>query len=407
MLKRLLVILALLMPVSAHAFQATWILALFEIREFLRGSLGETKMLRDNIDTAGQNITGAINAADKANQFFLDGTLNHMSQMRGTLEKGEAQQQALFDTLINQTLSTARQQVAANSDVAAARSTRGSIPANACITATEAERLGSSLKTNAQTRSAMMKHGRQRIESVSNPALDIPRILAMKDVDRVPEFVGADAGTMGPKQMESYLNFIDATSPTPPRKPSSLPDAYKGTPQARQYEADFVSYEAAQLLYHKNKIRDGMLGAFSIEVTPTQLSAWEAISKGQSIPQSLRETADGAKSEFPDHWAGLVPSVVGGRSFISERDFLRTEIFRRYANPEYQGDGRFGLASAATPEALLKEYIQVESLGNRMVFEIMNANLHIKQMLALRGSRRVDATLGETLRSQESDLLKN
>lgn len=369
----------------------------------------ETELGRVNVNMINmdRNVTKATVDMDLANQSRLDALNNHLAQARATLEKGQAQTQALFDTSINQARITAAQAVSSASDIEAAKSTVGSIPRNACVTANQAEKLGGGLARASSTQAQMNRHGRQRVNSIKNPALDFKRVLEMKDRDRVPENVASDAGTMGPEQIQSYLNFLDLVTPTPPRNPASLPDKYKGTPLARAYQADFQRYESAQMYYHKGKIRDGVLSAASIEVDEDQLNVWKQITKGIGIPEELKTTAAGEKSEFPDHWAGLVPASIGGKQYISERDFMRTEVFKRYANPHYQDDTKYGLASKSTPEALLKELIEVANLRNRMLYETMNATLHTKQMLAMEGSWEVDQQLGNRLRRRESDLLKN
>lgn len=319
------------------------------------------------------------------------------SQNRAAIMQQTKQDETLAGYQVRETRDTVVKQTLADNDAHAAIAVQGSRAPGACSNGINASAVGAGTSRQASASSAMNDRVRLTFGGVNNPVDEVDRILAMGDAERIPEFIGSDAGTLTDAQVEQYMSALSVLMPTPPRSPVALPAGVKNRPLAAEYEMIFRKAEAAQVFLGKPFVREATMMYPSIEATGSMREIWDQI-VGAVGAAGLVETAEGGLSSFPDHWGALNVVESAGRSYISERDFIRTEVFKRYANPHYQSDPRYGLASMGTEEALMKELIFVVNLQNRMVYEIMNSDLHAKQYLALLAA-------GPTLDGYKQDLM--
>ncbi len=392
----------LLLSWSSFASAYTCICDPSPLIPWLSQMLSELRMIRANTNQIHVDLAGSGNVIDQLQQIQSE-----TNQNRAALLQQTKQDELLSQYEVYETTNTAIQQAAALSDAESAKATLGSQHPGACSIAENAESVGRGQYVQAHATRAMALRTRANANRTANPANETARILELQDRDRVPEFIGSDAGTLNSDQVESYMSALSVLMPTPPRNPTALPDAYKGTPLAKEYEATFRKLESSQLFFSKPFLREATLMYPSIEMTTEIGRIWDQISSGTQVEEQLAATADGVNSTFPDHWSSLVPVDRGGRKYISERDFLRYEVFKRYANPYYQSDSKYGLASMGTTESLLKELITVANLQSRMMYEIMNSDIHTKQLLASIGSERVDDEYKAKLADIEARLTQN
>lgn len=317
------------------------------------------------------------------------------SLTRGTMEKNHVAFQQLMDFVVAEDQRSALQREVAGADTQALRGTVLSIPKNACSRARAAQGAGIGLGTMSSAGSVYQQRMRDRLNGMRNPASEVKRINDLPDADRVPEFMGSSAGTMSEEQVDSYLNYLSVILPTPPNTPTAIPAAMRGTPASLAYEQSFKKYESEALLYNKVLTRDIVLKTPMAQVQPEDELVWEHVRSGVPVASRQLATPDGQPSTFPDHWGGLNVVNLQGRRMISELDYIRTAIFKRYANPKYQDDESYGLASKGTTETLMKEYLDMAAVQNRMLYEVMNSLLHQKQLLA------IDAAANQADREQQ------
>lgn len=313
------------------------------------------------------------------------------------------------DRIIHESAKIKREQSAARNDAEVARQIISGVHPNACGEAVQAQKTSTGMMNTAASGREMRKAARASFKRIRNPASEITVINSLPERQRTAEMTGSDAGTMSDAQYVDAMRYRDVIFPTPPRSPESLPEAAKSTPAARDYEKEFKKYEATMDLYYKLYHRDTQLSLRSIEVdtsssVPSIEKIWRDITSGVPIPAASTATTGNGVSVFPDHWGGVQPASVDGKKYVSERDMIRTKVFMRYANPRYEDDEQYGLASFAGPAGLMKEIIMQAALQNRMLYEIMNAKVHLKQVEGLEGLWEADRAQGERLRQMAAEL---
>lgn len=318
-----------------------------------------------------------------------------IAKMYSSHEQQMAHESGMNDKLIHEMQQALQEQAAARNDGEAARAIIGGVHPNACGQAQQARGTGVGLVTVASTGREMRKAARASVNRVRNPRSQITMVNALPDRQLVAEMTMTDSGTLSGSQYVDAMKYREVIMPEPPTAPEALPASVKTSPQGRQYEETFKRYAAQMDLYNKMFMRDTAMSVRAIEVanTPGQPSVeqiWRDITSGIALPDSTKATSGNGASALPDHWGGIVPETVNGRRYVSEKDIIRTEVFKRYANPKYQDSTTYGLASFATPEAHMKEIIAQAAVANRMLYEIMNARLHKKQADGLRGLWKTD-----------------
>ena len=343
-------------------------------------------------------------------QTYLPQINDGIAKLFSANEQAMAHRYGMNDNLIHAMHESMQEQAAAESDGTAGRGVMMGVHPAACSNAEQSQRVGVSLGTSAAGTKAMRQVAKESFKRVSNPKSEIAAINALPERQRVAEMTGNDAGTMNDQQYVDALKYKEVISPTPPRKPESLPEASKGKPQARQYESEYKKYAALTDLYDKMYVRDLQMGFRSIEVNDNPnlknlRQIWSDITSGVAVPSDL-QASSGDASSFPDQWGGIVPVRVGGKDYISERDYIRTGVFMRYANPRYQSSPDYGLQSMGTMEQLMKELIKEFALQNRMLYEIMNTEVHSKMAMAIEGQREADAYYKPMLLQLETDAMR-
>lgn len=334
-----------------------------------------------------------------------------VAKMYTSHEQQMAHESGMNDKLIHEMQQSRQEQAAARNDGEVARAMIGGVHPNACGQAQQARGNGVGMVTVASTGREMRRAAKASVHRTRNPRSEITMINSLPDRQLVAEMTMTDAGTLSGAQYVDAMKYREVIMPQPPMAPEALPASVKGTPQGRQYEEVFKRYAAQMDLYNKMFMRDAQLSVRAVELasTPGQPSVeriWSDITSGVALPDATKATTGDGASALPDHWGGIVPETVNGRKYVSEKDIIRTEIFKRYANPKYQDDTTYGLASFGTPEAHMKEIIAQAAIANRMIYEIMNARLHKKQAMGLRGLWATDAEFKPTLSGIASDAMR-
>lgn len=356
----------------------------------------------------------AVDAAGHAGvqavlNLYLPQINDGIAKLYAANEQAMAHRYGMNDRLIHEMYQSAQEQVAAENDGAVARSVIGGAHPAACSMGQQDQKVGVSLNTSAAVGRAIRQADRAAIKRTSNPRTEITFINALPERQLVAEMTASDAGTMTDQQFNDALVYKKVITPVPPTSPDQLPGSIKGTPQGRQYEKEFKRYAAVSDLYSKMFNRDLQLSVRSIEVNNNPNlknvnTIWSHITSGLAMPADLKQSS-GDASSFPDQWGGIAPVTVNGSQYISERDFMRTGVMMRYANPQYQSDPEYGLASM-TMEGMMKEFIKMQALQNRMLYEIMNTELHEKMADGLKGAWETDAYFKPLLNGIASDAMR-
>ena len=302
------------------------------------------------------------------------------SQNRAATLQQTKQDETLAQYLVMQLRETKVLQTVGDNDAYSAVATTASRIPGSCSSGQTAAALGSGTALQAQAGQTFGISGRQSFGRVRNPVDETDRVLAMADAGRIPEFVGADAGTLNETQVDQYFDAVTMLMPIPPRMPGALPDRVKDRELATTYEAMFRKAETAQAFFHKPFAREAALMFPSVAMTPAMEREWSHVS-GPGVGDELAESGSGA-SVFPSHLNLLSPASRPDGEFISERDLIRLEVYKRFANGQYQSDPQYGLAAMGSQEALLKELLAVSNARSRMLYEMMNARLHRSQYLS-------------------------
>lgn len=355
------------------------------------------------IDAAGHAaVTAELN-------LFLPQINDGVAKVLSATEQAMAHRYGMSDRLIHEMHKSSQEQAAAENDAAAARSVLAGVHPAACSNGQQAQKVGVSLNTSAAAARASREAAKADFNRISNPRSEVTQINSLPERQRVAEMTASEAGTMSTQQFQDALVYRKVISPTPPVSPDKLPDAAKSKPAARAYEHEYKKYAATADLYNKMYNRDLQLAVRSIEVNGNSSlknikRIWNDITSGLSIPSDLRASS-GDSSSFPDHWGGLATVTEGGREYISERDFIRTQVMMRYANPQYQNDEEYGLATLNL-EGLMKEFIKIQAVQNRMIYEIMNAEVHEKMVTGLKGAWAADQHYAPKLKAMQADAMR-
>lgn len=320
------------------------------------------------------------------------------TQNRGSASKIGVAQVKVIDNAVGQMRRHQSQAAVAESDAEMRRRTYESTPPGACQRAQTDREVGRSLPRVAAAGSSMRGRAADKSRGLVNPVTERKRILELADRKRVPEMILSDAGTMSPEQTEDFLDYVRLIMPTPPRDPKLLPEGPNDDGARDAYRAEAEKTFSLRGLVERITLREAELSTPSIVLTEEQQRIWEGITMARQTPEHLARTEGTDPSQFPDHWAALNFEIQpNGDRLISERDYMRVEVFRRYINPHYQSDPVYGLSVKSTKEMLLKEMIEVSSLRNRMVYEIQNSVGHILSLRALMGYAALNGRRKEEL----------
>lgn len=323
------------------------------------------------------------------------------TRTRGSMSKHQTAVGKLMDGLVAEQHRASIESATARQDYTAERSTRiTNSGEGGCHRARTDEVVGRGLvEAGTASRSTLTVASDRNLE-VSNPANEVRRRTdpeTGKDRFWTPEMMLSSAGTLSDEQIESYVQYVNNILPVPPNNPKFLPAAQKRNPEALAYEEKFKRFDAKRLLIQKMLLREAALMAPSIELTSDTLTMWNNIVQNQSLPAALLETSGADESQFPDHYGALRPVTKNGVMLISERDHIRTEVFRRYANAALQSDPAYGFANMPTKEAAIKEMIAASALRNRMLYEIQITAGHINMLRAMFNYETLDSREQERL----------
>lgn len=272
-----------------------------------------------------------------------------------------------------------------------------SVPANVCSVSESKERVGKSLRTQTASYQLINKGASSFNKSVRNSQDVMKRVEDQTPPKLTPEFVGSSAGTLTGQQLQDQFDYVvNVVNPTPPANPKNLPDQIKGKSEAKVYESVYDLWEAASKFYMKVAGRELEMKDATIAVDPSFPEVWKKINGTNSYEPPMVATPAGSKeSAYPDHRMGI--HVENGK--VSELDFLRTQVYRRYALAEWSGEE----LTAMNTNALLKEIAEMMAIQNRMAYETMHLTQSMATMMAIRESRAND----EKFNPQLSALLES
>lgn len=275
-------------------------------------------------------------------------------------------------------------------------------PVGACDAANRTEAAGASLSRQGSWAASLAKRTRQRVDGVVNAIDAMNRLNAQSPASFVPQFVLAPAGTLSADDLQRAHDFnMNMLSPFPPTDPVKLPDKYKSRPEAKSYDTTYKLYMANYQLYARVINRPLEMMAPSVPVTQDMIHEWEQIRGSSPISTALSGSND--PNVFPDQRMTLVPQNDGGQPKISELDYLRTEVFKRYANPHWRGEK----LETMTENQLLKEIAAELAIQNRMQYEIMLSSSSMAYSNAVRAARESNAEYGSKLQNIEASMRAN
>lgn len=368
-----LVALAVL-PAPAHAFCA----------------ICESPLLTLAINRVTSSVTGAVNNVNLTAGNIVSAVDNNTEHLdRGLSVLSQQSQNTAAWMVKQQGIQRSLEQGIASYD-----------PQGACETANRTEAAGQGLSRQATWATSLAKRTVQRLTGVSNRADATGRQLSLSPAAYVPQFVLSPAGTMDTADLQRAHDFnMNMINPYPPTDPVKLPDKYKARPEAKQYDTLFKLYNQNQMLYAKVINRPLEMMAPSIPATPDMVTEWDQI-RGSAATGVMHGSDD--PSVIPDQRMALVPVSDGGQSKISELDYIRTEVFKRYANPHYRDK-----VEAMTDTMLLKELVNVQSIQSRMLYEMMLSGSATAYESAVRGARESNSEYGSKLGSIEASMRAN
>lgn len=221
-------------------------------------------------------------------------------------------------------------------------------------------------------------------------------------------------GVTQTSQLEDQLKFVTLTlAPVPPIDPKNLPAQFKSQASARLYANTWQMWKSSFDLASKAPLRQIEMQMPTVQVTPDMLTKWQAVTQGN--PQSNLADATPGQPSFPNQYAGLTPaacytgaslensSAPGGGGCISELDYIRTELFERYGNPDWGAK----YLNTMNDSAVLKELATIEVMNGRMLYEIMANSSALASLESFRYSHENNQQYGPTLTDIATQMRKN
>lgn len=328
-----------------------------------------------------RNIVAAVNQVNEQTAFVgndVNKNTAHMDRDFNALDKTE--QKMLQELAVQRARSQAIQQMTGSYN-----------PTAACNGTNETQSAGLGTGNEGQVSDQAKQLSLKWGKNSTGPMADI------KGIESLPTTVfGMDKvlgyhSTLKPQdvQQAEYYNTL-MLDPYPPTAPSQMPAMLANSPQAKLYNDNYSLYMQAVHLDTNIVNRSVVLRAPTVKVTKAMLDTWANIDGN---------TVNGQPNPGQEETGQLQAVSKNGGQYTSELNYLRTKVWRRYADPEWRGPE----LSQMDRNQLLRQIVLELAVTNRMQYEdFVNLGV-IAYQEAERNDKRAVSDYGTKLRQIEQD----